>query len=74
MSTDIIPDAIQWSRLALVLVVLVAVYCINRWIITSMRVRSQYVRMFRAQGYKVIELPFKPLGAPYFEMIAKDTE
>jgi cytochrome P450 len=30
--------------------------------------------MFRAQGYKVIELPFKPLGAPCFEMIAKDTE
>jgi hypothetical protein len=47
---------------------------IYRWIVAPMRLKSHYARLFRAKGYRVLELPFKPVGAPYYEDLAREAE
>ena len=42
-----------------------------KWVIRPMKQKRHYAKLFRDKGFKVLELPFKPLGAPYFEMITK---
>lgn len=40
-------------------------------ILIPSRLKAHYAKSYRSQGYKVLELPFKFMGAPFFEMLAK---
>ena len=52
------------------LIFLVA-YLLNKFYLQPMRVRKQYMKTLKNLGYRVYELPYKPLGAPIFESMAK---
>ena len=42
-------------------------YLIYKIVIVPWRVKASYVKMFRDKGYKVYELPYNFLAAPYIE-------
>ena len=47
--------------------ILILKYLIYKIVIVPWRVKASYVKMFRDKGYKVYELPYNFLAAPYIE-------
>ena len=53
---------------------LAAVYLLHSWLIRPRREITRYTRLFRSYGYKVVQLPYNPLGAPFYDGIVEDNE
>jgi hypothetical protein len=50
------------------------VYLLYSWIIYPKKMMAHYTRMFKSQGYRVIELPFRPFGSSFLEQLFEDQE
>ena len=55
-----------------ILLFLILIYCFNRWIKTPIDIKESLTRAFRRKGFKVLNLPFKLLGAPFLEDLIKN--
>ena len=55
----------------LTILILLGAYTIVRCVILPKRERNQYAKLFRKHGYRVIELPYQPFGAPYYDKVLK---
>ena len=53
-------------QILLALLLVPITYWVYKWVIKPMKEKKRYAKLFRSHGYKVLELPFKPIGAPYF--------
>ena len=53
--------------LLLALIVSVATYLAWKLYFKPKKMRRHYTELFRKNGYKVAELPFKPLATPYYD-------
>jgi hypothetical protein len=60
----------MWPYILAVLIITVAYYA-YKIVIAPRRLKAHYVQAFKNKGYRVMELPYQPAGAPYFEMLAK---
>jgi hypothetical protein len=54
----------MWIYIQLVIFLLVAFYS-HKWLVHPLSMRALYAREFRKQGYKVLELPYRPWTSPY---------
>ena len=48
-------------------IVFLAAYLAYTFYLHPKKMRKYYARVCRKHGYKAIELPFSPLGAPFYE-------
>ena len=53
-------------------VILIGTYLIYKLFIVPKRQMSHLVSMFQAQGFKVLQLPYNPLGIPFYQRFLED--
>jgi cytochrome P450 len=44
-------------------------YISYTWVLKTKRLKTRYAKLFRQQGYRVIDFPLVPYAAPYYRDI-----
>ena len=47
--------------------ILLIAYLLYKWIIVPKKQMDHYAKLFKARGYKVLQKPYRPLSAPYYD-------
>ena len=58
-------------NLILCISTVVLIYFLYFWVILPRKLMTEYARMFKNKGYKVVELPFNPFTATHMNQIFK---
>jgi hypothetical protein len=54
------------------LLIIVSLICFVSLILRPKKLYNTYLREIQKLGYKVYNIPFAPLGAPYYKILKKD--
>ena len=46
--------------------IIIVTYLVNLFVVKPKRLKTQYVRLLKEQGFKVLEMPLMPVSTPYY--------